>query len=88
MWQQDLSAACENMLLEACNLDLGGLWNGVAPDIERMKRISEIIELPDNLKVFGIVTLGYPGDGQETSLWINLILQEFILRNIKFLLFF
>lgn len=25
MWQQDMSAAAENMLLEACNLGLGGL---------------------------------------------------------------
>lgn len=67
MWQQDLSAACENMLLEACNLDLGGLWNGVAPDVERMDKIAKIVDLPDDLKVFSIVTLGYPVEGQENK---------------------
>ena len=29
VWQQDMGAAAENMLLEAVNLGLGGLWNGV-----------------------------------------------------------
>lgn len=67
MWQQDLSAACENMLLEASNLDLGGLWNGVAPDVERMDKIADIINLPEGLMVFSIVTLGYPGEGQENK---------------------
>ena len=27
VWQQDMGAAAENMLLEAVNLGLGGLWN-------------------------------------------------------------
>lgn len=36
VWQQDMGAAAENMLLEAVNLGLGGLWNGVALDEERM----------------------------------------------------
>ena len=54
VWQQDMSAAAENMLLEAVNLGLGGLWNGVAPEEERMDAIGEIVGLPkdDNLKPF------------------------------------
>ena len=43
VWQQDMGAAAENMLLEAVNLGLGGLWNGVAPEEERMAKIGEII---------------------------------------------
>ena len=39
VWQQDMGAAAENMLLEAVNLGLGGLWNGVAPDEERMAMV-------------------------------------------------
>ena len=68
-WQQDMSAATENMLLEACNLDLGGLWNGVAPTEETMKGIAEIIGLPDkeDLKVFSIVSLGYPKEGLKNE---------------------
>ena len=36
-----MSAAAENMLLEACNLNLGGLWNGVAPTDEKMEKIRD-----------------------------------------------
>lgn len=69
VWQQDMGAACENMLLEAVNLCLGGLWNGVAPDEERMKKIGEIVGISDitNLKPYSIVTIGYPGEGWENK---------------------
>ena len=74
VWQQDMSAAAENMLLEAVNLGLGGLWNGVAPEEERMDAIGEIVGLPkdDNLKPFCIITLGYPADG-----WKNKFMDKF-----------
>lgn len=67
VWQQDMGAACENMLLEAVNLGLGGLWNGVAPDEERMAKIGEIVGISDitNLKPYSIVTIGYPAEGWE-----------------------
>ncbi len=69
VWQQDMGAACENMLLEAVNLGLGGLWNGVAPEEERMAKIGEIIGIQDitNLKPYSIVTLGYPAKGWENK---------------------
>ena len=69
VWQQDMSAAAENMLLEAVNLGLGGLWNGVAPEEERMNAIGEIVGLPkdENLKPFCIITLGYPAEGWENK---------------------
>lgn len=69
VWQQDMSAAAENMLLEACYLGLGGLWNGVAPEEERMANISEIIGIDDNenLKPFCIISLGYPAEGYENK---------------------
>ena len=50
VWQQDMGAAAENMLLEAVNLGLGGLWNGVAPEEERMKNIAKIIGIDDGLQ--------------------------------------
>ena len=69
VWQQDMGAACENMLLEAVNLRLGALWNGVAPEEERMQKIGEIIGIDDitNLKPYSIVTVGYPADGWENK---------------------
>ena len=62
-----MSAASENMLLEACNLGLGGLWNGVAPWQDIMNPIAEIFDLPENVRPFCLITLGYPGEGQENK---------------------
>ena len=69
VWQQDMSAAAENMLLEAVNLGLGALWNGVAPEEERMKAIGEIIGINDitETKPFCIITIGYPAEGCENK---------------------
>ena len=67
VWQQDCSAAAENMLLEAVELGLGGLWNGVAPIEERMDAIGEIVKIPKEHKAFCIITLGYPAEGWENK---------------------
>ena len=69
VWQQDMGAAAENMLLEAVNLDLGGLWNGVAPEEERMKAIGEIIGINDitDTRPYCIITLGYHAEGWENK---------------------
>ena len=69
VWQQDMGAAAENMLLEAVNIGLGGLWNGVAPEEERMSKIGKIIGIDDieELKPYCIITLGYPADGFENK---------------------
>ena len=69
VWQQDMGAAAENMLLEAVNLGLGGLWNGVAPDEDRMRAIGEIIGIDDitDTKPYCIITVGYPADGWENK---------------------
>lgn len=69
VWQQDMGAAAENMLLEAVNLGLGGLWNGVAPLEDRMKAVGEIIGIDDitETKPYCIITLGYPAEGLENK---------------------
>ena len=67
-WQQDMSAAAENMLLEAVNLGLGALWNGVAPTEETMEKIAEIFALDNENQVpFCIITIGYPAEGWENK---------------------
>lgn len=67
-WQQDMSAAAENMLLEAVNLGLGGLWNGVAPTPEIMEKVAELFGLDNENQIpFCIITLGYPAEGWENK---------------------
>ncbi|WP_028329226.1 nitroreductase family protein [Brachyspira alvinipulli] len=65
-WQQNCSAALENMMLAAKAKDLGTVWLGVAPREERMNAIIKLFNLPDNIKPLGIVAVGYP-DGEVTT---------------------
>lgn len=61
-WEQDMSAATENLLLQAVELDLGAVWLGVAPLQERIDYIRSIFKLPDNIIPFAVVPVGYPAE--------------------------
>ena len=68
VWQQDMAAASENLLLEATNLGLGAVWLGIAPVEERMNKIREIFNLEsESLRPFNIISLGYPAEGFENK---------------------
>ncbi|MBQ2746966.1 MAG: nitroreductase family protein [Firmicutes bacterium] len=56
----DLSAACTNILLEAVNIGLGGVWLGVAPYEEAQKYVEEVVGIPEDLRAFCIMPIGYP----------------------------
>lgn len=58
----DLSAAVENLLLEADSLGLGAVWMGVAPMTQRMKYVSEVLNMPEDLTPFCLVSVGYPAE--------------------------
>ena len=59
---QDMSAAIENMLLEACELGLGTVWMGIAPAQERMERVAQTLVLPEGIEPFALVAVGYPAE--------------------------
>lgn len=46
--QIDVSAAIENLLLEADGLGLGAVWLGIAPLTERMDAVRDVLQLPEN----------------------------------------
>ena len=56
----DLSAACENILLEAESLGLGAVWCGIAPGRERMEAVRAALGIADSLEPFAILSVGYP----------------------------
>lgn len=56
----DMSASVENLLLEADSLGLGAVWLGIAPLKERMDAVREVLNIPENLEAFVIITCGYP----------------------------
>lgn len=58
----DLSASVENLLLEADELGLGAVWMGIAPNEERMEAVRKVIDLPEKLAAFALVSCGYPAE--------------------------
>ncbi|WP_283606547.1 nitroreductase family protein [Faecalispora anaeroviscerum] len=65
-WEQDMSTAAENMLLEAVHLDLGGVWFGVATADFVAENVRQLFELPKNIRPFALISVGYP-DGQKNE---------------------
>jgi nitroreductase len=64
-WEQDMGAATENLLLEAVELGLGAVWLGVSPMQDRMEYVRNLFDLPENIKPFSIVSIGYPAEDRE-----------------------
>jgi nitroreductase len=63
----DLSAATENILLEAVHLGLGACWLGTAPIAERMAHISKTLNLPENVRPYAMIALGYPDKEKQAT---------------------
>ena len=57
---QDLSAATENILLEATNLGLGGVWIGIYPLEDRLAHVEKTLNISGETHPFSIIALGYP----------------------------
>lgn len=65
-WQMDMSAATENLLLQAVDLGLGCVWMGVAPVPSRMAVVRETLGLEDKYWPFCLIACGYP---KKTRNW-------------------
>lgn len=59
-WPLDCAAAMQNILLTAHSLELGGVWVGIYPKEERIKALSQILNLPSHIIPLGIAIIGYP----------------------------
>ena len=57
---QDMGATVENMLLEAVDLGLGAVWMGVAPEVDRVGAVVEVLNVPVGLEPFAMVACGHP----------------------------
>lgn len=67
-WVQDCSAATENILLEIADRGLGGVWLGVYPLSDRVKGIRKLLNMPEEVTPFSLISLGYPAEEAE---WNN-----------------
>lgn len=56
---QDMSACCENILLQAVDEGLGAVWLGFYPSLERVYRLKEYFKVPENIMPFSVIAIGY-----------------------------
>lgn len=64
-WIHDVSAAIENILLEATELGLGSLWCGLFPHLDRSSLVKEILNLEDDVHPLGLIHIGYANEIKE-----------------------
>lgn len=64
-WIQDCSAATQNILLAAEDMDLGAVWLGGYPSEERMKLMRNVLSLPENIIPLSLVSIGYPAGTEK-----------------------
>lgn len=67
MWQQDCSAAAENALLAIHALDLGAVWLGFWPKMERVEPLKETLGLPEGIEPLCVLAVGHPAGGQAPA---------------------
>lgn len=66
LWEQDLSAASENLLLAAHAIGLGGVWTCLYPHQDRMASVKAILDLPDSFVPFNLIPVGYKSEAKRS----------------------
>ncbi|ADG81954.1 nitroreductase [Thermincola ferriacetica] len=61
-WVQDCAAATENILIAVQAKGLGAVWLGIYPVEERMTGLRKLLNIPDNIIPFSLVSIGYPAE--------------------------
>ncbi len=64
-WVQDCSAATENILIMAVQLNLGAVWLGIYPIEERVSGLRKLVGLPDSMVPFSLVPFGHPAEERK-----------------------
>ncbi len=62
---QDMGACTENLLLEAVTQGLGAVWMGVESSESRVEKLKELFQLPENIRPFAVVAIGYPAESRD-----------------------
>lgn len=66
-WEQDCSAATQNILLSATELGIGSVWVAIHPREEKVGYIKNLLALPLSIKPLCMVALGYSNEVKEIS---------------------
>ncbi len=70
-WQQDLAAATQNILLSATSYNVGSCWIGVAPKKEKEDYVRNLLRIPNELRIFSIISLGYTDKTKDKNELFN-----------------
>ena len=62
---QDLGACTQNILLQAVEEGLGAGWMGIGPGTPGQAAIAQVLGLPENIKPYSIVGIGYPAEDAD-----------------------
>jgi nitroreductase len=60
MWEQDCSAATENILLAAEAMKLGAVWTACWPHRSRSGYAASILGVPEHIVPFCVIAVGHP----------------------------
>jgi nitroreductase len=64
-WEQDCSAATENILLAATAMGLGAVWIGIHPVHLFKMQINSILNLPGEVTPLNLIFIGHPAEEKE-----------------------
>lgn len=70
-WEQDCSAATENLLLAATALGLGAVWLGVHPREDRVAAVRRVLGIPENIVPLNLLSIGHPAETKEPRTQYN-----------------
>jgi len=59
---QDCSAATENILIAVQAYGLGAVWLGVYPRKDRIDGLRKLLNIPDHIIPFSLISIGYPAE--------------------------
>lgn len=64
-WEQDTSAAMENILVAAAGEGLGSVWLGCHPDADRQEALRKTFGIPGHVIPMGVAYIGWPAETPE-----------------------
>jgi nitroreductase len=70
-WQQDCSAAIENLLLAVAALGLGAVWLSAYPREKRVALARRILSIPENIVPVNLISIGHPAETKEPRTQYN-----------------
>lgn len=66
-WEQDCSAATQNLLLAARALGLGAVWLGVHPREERVAGLRKLLGIPERIVPLALISIGHTAAEQRPA---------------------